>query len=412
MPVTTEESKGLNASDEETPLRIDVNNRLLVSTQDELHPGFLAVKTTAAALPACITSTGTAPFAIGGETLNIKVNGVAQSVTFSTTPATAGTSTSDYDPATSNASKNKFKISIDGGASTEIEISKSLTSGVAIAADIEDEIQSEVPNGGSATCDYDSSAPGKYRVTSGTTGSSSSVVIVDSGKSNMAAILKMGVVNGGLEIVGTDANSYSVYDVVEELNSQLSDISAYVIDGDVAIKTLDIGASTTLEVTGGAANTDLGFTTDEVTGSAPSGATDLAVDGSSVPVVFRVPLHSQYKYVVTRIVYAIRDASASNNTFGGLAELTNGVKVEVENYSEPLHEWFIVKTNSELLSRAGRGQLIISAYATDDLVYADFVLSPGIVLRPGSSDTVQFTVQDDLSGLTAFDILAEGYLYT
>lgn len=393
------------------PLSINSAGRLLVSTESESLRGFHVAKVASAGLPAVVTSEGAAPYQIGGEVLNVDVDGDSQVCTFPTTSGTAGTSTSGADPSVSLGNNRKMKISIDGGASTEIDIGKDKVGGPAIAAAIEGDIQSGVPNGSSATCDYDDSASGKYVITSGSAGGSSTVVVVNSGKDNMADDLNMGVANGGTEISGNAANYYSAEDVVEELNSQLTDIYAFVDNGGIVIETQSIGTSATLEVTGGAANTDLDFPTDEVTGSTATGAVNLAVDGSSNSQVFEVPLHASRVFLVTRLIYSIRDAGMALNKFGGITALTNGVIVKVENSDEPLHEWFTFKTNSELLARArDGGQMVVDAYTDDDLIHADFSLEPGIPLRPGSVDKIQFSVRDDLSSLTNFDILVEGYL--
>jgi len=390
------------------PLSINSAGRLLVDVEPLSDRGFRAVKANSAGLPAVLTSEGTAPFAVGGETLNIDINGDSQTCNFPTSAESAGTSTSGADPSVDLGGSRKMKVSIDGGASTEIDIGKDRVGGPDIASRIEDEIQSDVPNGSSATCDYNDTTPGRYVVTSGSTGSSSSVVIVNSGKDNMADNLKLGVANGGTEVSGESGDDYSADDVVVELNAQLTDIYAYVDNGDVVIETQDIGDSATLEVTGGAANTDLDFPTDEVTGSPATGAVNLAVDGSTTEQVFRIEQHASRVFTVTRLIYSIRDSDMALNKFGGITALTNGVIVKVENSGEPLREWFTFKTNSELLARArDGGQLIVDAYTGgEDLIHADFLLEPGIPLRPGSVDKIQIIVRDDLSSLTNFDVLA------
>lgn len=406
-------------------LRVDGDNDLSVVTgRRSAKPVYIVPSTgtrsfwlspfTGADVPAQITSSTSGPFAVGGQSLTINVNGTGnQIISFATRAATAGTSVSAEAPALTTAGDEKLKVSINGGAVVEIKLGKDLTSPQAIAAAIQTQIRALVPNGTNVTCDYGVTNAFRYTIKSGTTGASSSVVITNSGAGNVADELKLGVANGGVETQGRNANAYSASEVVELLSDVIQgSIPSVDANGRVLVETQTLGSSSTILVTSGGANTALGFPTTTQTGAAGSGATSLAVNASSAsPQRFDVTKHPTRIFHVTRVVLQIRGPGAALKRFGSLTELTNGIVIQCRNGDEPIFDFGTFRTNAELIGRAVKGDLIVDAFDNnDELVVVHFDFEPGVRLRPGSLDTFRVMVRDNLSGLVSFTAHARGWL--
>ena len=133
------------------PVVADTHGSLRVSIATKATQAY-SMRMESADQPAKLESDAGATFEVGGDSLTVKVDGGSeQTVSFATKAATAGTSVSGSDPGTSNGGDNDMKVSIDGGALTDIDIDKDLTTGAAIAASIQEQIRAEVPNGTNVT---------------------------------------------------------------------------------------------------------------------------------------------------------------------------------------------------------------------------------------------------------------------
>jgi hypothetical protein len=105
-----------------------------------------------------------------------------------------------------------FKILVDGdaGGAKLVEVPLTgLTTGAGIATAIETAIQALGGVYAAVTATWNTGASGKYKITSGTTGASSSVVITDAAYNNIADILKLGTGHSGSEVVGNGGGGYS-----------------------------------------------------------------------------------------------------------------------------------------------------------------------------------------------------------
>ena len=129
--------------------------------------------------------------AVGNGTVALKLgvtNGGTEAVGAAGPPATSGTSRSGDAPSTNpDADNRKFMINLDGDGAREITIPPAAATGVDIAAAIQTAVRALRANTASHqaaydnfTCAFDSAAPTAYVLTSGTTGTNSSVVITDS----------------------------------------------------------------------------------------------------------------------------------------------------------------------------------------------------------------------------------------
>lgn len=364
--------------------------------------------------PAVVNASSAGPFNVGGTTFTISVNGGSnQTYSFPTRAALAGVSVSSTSTATANTTHTKLKVSVDGGATKTITIASNLTSGSAIAAALQSAIRANVPNGGSVVVDYGVTNPGQYTITSGTTGASSSVVITDAGNTStaLAAVLGLGVLNGGTETLGSAANTYLAGEVVDMLGGELSGVSTSLNgSGAPSIQTVTLGTGASLHVISGGANTALGFPTTTVSGTAGSNSTNLAVNGSSAPASFKLP-SLVGNLLVYRIEFLLQAGNQALKKFGAANQLANGFKLQIVQNGQLAPWQRIFKTNGEVIAQASSGQLQNTVYRNgNDLLSAAFTFKPPILIQPNGIDGIVATVQDDLSGSTTFNINVEGLL--
>lgn len=366
--------------------------------------------------PAYIICTNSEPFNVGGTTLTIAVNGIspAQTCTFPVRPAQPGIHYSSPYPATSNPDTEKLKVSVNGGALTEVKIGKGHTSGDAIAAALQAQIRALVPNGTGVTVQYDTvEYPFRYVFKSGTTGSSSTIH-VEKGGDDLASELYVGTAYGGTERSGLNANYYWAYECVALLESTLTDVTSRVENGtQIRIQTVAGGSSASLQVTAGGANTAFGFTTSLVQGVTGSGTNNMNVAGTlASPIRYSISPPISTVFVVGKIEFFIRDSGAALNKFGGLDPLTNGVKMDVVSEALPLIPYFTAKTNADIMTQADEGELIDNGFTSggQDLVKAVFNFEPGLRIPYGGGSNVYVIIQDNLTELDSFRVRAKGWI--
>ena len=157
-----------------------------------------------------------------------------------------------------------------------------------------------------------------------------------------------------------------------------------------------------------------------------AGSSDMTVDGSTTAVEFSIDADPEEDVYVKFISVNIGDGgSPALNKFGALSALTNGVEWcwVTQDLGNTVLEASI-KTNLEFIriapATAGVGDST-TAFLADTrgggteknyLPQIDLQLlfggEWGLRLRKGTTDKMVFKVQDDLSGLTTFDIKATG----
>jgi len=157
----------------------------------------------------------------------------------------------------------------------------------------------------------------------------------------------------------------------------------------------------------------------------PTGSTaritssDMNVNGSVTPVVFSIYPPATLKWDITRIIGVIRDdAAMDDGKFGGLAQLAVGVMFRVKIDDTHYNNLFNARNNGEFAVR------------TYDVSYIDATLGPsgqyglrfrrsfngfdknGVVVRlyPGGDNRLEVVVQDDLTGLAYFSVVAQGHV--
>jgi hypothetical protein len=127
---------------------------------------------------------------------------------------TAGTSISDAAPGTTTTGVVTLTLNLDGDGAQTVSLETDLASGAAIAADIQAKVRALVstnPAKQQAYSSFTAVYTTVYTLTSGTTGSASTVVV--SGGTG-AAGLKLGLANGGTEAAGIPA--YTALDLTLE----------------------------------------------------------------------------------------------------------------------------------------------------------------------------------------------------
>jgi hypothetical protein len=159
---------------------------------------------------------------------------------------------------------------------------------------------------------------------------------------------------------------------------------------------------------------------------AATGSNDLAVNGATNSQTFWVNGVADYDRYIVSLSFLIGDGgSPALNKFGSLSALANGLEfswVSSDLGTRVLHEG--IKTNLEL-TRLSMGMPAfgsgVDAFLADvsgggteksylPVLRLDqfFGMKHGIRLRKGSNDQLAIKVQDDLSALTTFNIIAGG----
>lgn len=365
--------------------------------------------------PAEITTGAAEPYDVGGDTLTISVDGGSnQTPTFATRAAQPGIHYSAPHPRTTNPDHRKLKVSVDGGALDEVEISEGLTTGAAIAAALQTEIRANIENGTNATVEYDTAEyPYRYVFKSGTTGVSSSMHIEKGGDDLAKKVLFVDVAFGGTERVGLAADNYWAFEVISFLTAEISDVQVLASGDGLSIRTVSEGSSASLQVAAGGANTALQFPTALTNGTTGSGDDDMAVDGSTSAVRYSVAAVNGRTFVVDKLTFFIRDDGISLNKFASLDPLTNGVKLETKNENLQRIPEFVMKTSAGVMSQADEGEIVDNGWTTggQDLLKAIFDFSPGLPVTESGITNFIVTIQDDLTALDGtFYVRASGWV--
>lgn len=147
-----------------------------------------------------------------------------------------------------------------------------------------------------------------------------------------------------------------------------------------------------------------------------NGSNDMVVDGATTPTKFSIdadPLKDTY---VKTIAVVIVDAGASLSEYGNLSALSNGVLFEWD--TQDIGNTILndgIKTNFEWFRQALQEPIIqqnVVGTAEGVLINIDcarlFGLQYGLRLRAGTTDSIYFTVRDNLTGITQHDAIAYG----
>lgn len=157
---------------------------------------------------------------------------------------------------------------------------------------------------------------------------------------------------------------------------------------------------------------DFAFTTSAIV---RIGNHNLAVDGSVTTVVSKTKPPAGVKWDITRVMVHIEDDTAMDSgRFGGIAALTNGVVLRMKDGT--YQNIYNVKTNGELSQRSYDLRYDEKAPAgvfglTSRTTFAG-PSKHGVTIRldGDTGDEIQLLIQDDLTGLDDFHIIAQGHV--
>lgn len=149
------------------------------------------------------------------------------------------------------------------------------------------------------------------------------------------------------------------------------------------------------------------------------GSSDLAVDGSSTSVVYTVRDPEAGLTLtgdITRIILVMECATACSwAEFGDLTALTNGLVLRKTD--SVYQNIFNVKSNKELANVMYDTDIFIAGGpAGVDGVKGRITFGGdskiGTIIRLASGEDLELIVQDNIAGLTSFQVYAEGYIST
>ena len=149
--------------------------------------------------------------------------------------------------------------------------------------------------------------------------------------------------------------------------------------------------------------------------------TDLSVDGSSTPVVFGIRGSGETEAVnvaidITRVVFScIADSAVDYSLFADISKLTNGLVLRHRKLDSK-YNIFNVKSNREIagimydfdiLSASNPAQGVDGFKGRLTFAGQNKI---GVVKRLRPGEDLEVIISDDLSGITEFEMIAEGHV--
>ena len=162
-------------------------------------------------------------------------------------------------------------------------------------------------------------------------------------------------------------------------------------------------------------------------GGTASDSNDMQVDGSTTAVEFWVPADATYDLYISTLSFVIADASATLDKFGNITALTNGCDLEYFTDGGTTTIASALQSNFDFVRlcqgnppfgdgaaafRANNIQGTSEGYLPVLDFKAVFGLPWGIRLRPGTTDKLLVRVNDNTTGVDAFNCIAYGFTRT
>jgi hypothetical protein len=142
---------------------------------------------------------------------------------------------------------------------------------------------------------------------------------------------------------------------------------------------------------------------------------DLSVDGSSTPQHYHIKPPPGAAWHITRLIIHMEDATAMDSgKFGGITALTNGVVFRKKDTT--YQNFFNVKTNGEIAERAydvtynPKAPAGVYGFSSRTTFSGPDKRGVVIALDGATSDELEIIVQDNLTGLTHFHVIAQGHV--
>lgn len=141
---------------------------------------------------------------------------------------------------------------------------------------------------------------------------------------------------------------------------------------------------------------------------------EMKVNGGGAAKKFYWRCPANQIWILQRLNFLMIDGAMSPTKFGGLAALGNGLKIEILDTDQAtvlldfLEGETIVK-NADFALLAGVDDQITAAVGDDIFKVRWTLAKSGKPIRLTSQQYIQVTVQDDLTGLTSFRAMLQGF---
>lgn len=145
----------------------------------------------------------------------------------------------------------------------------------------------------------------------------------------------------------------------------------------------------------------------------------MVVNGSVTTQVFSLTNPYPDAVDITRIIISIRDNSPMDDAlFGGIPALTRGVvlRKKLDATGTEYQNYWNIKTNGGIALRSGNLQYSTKApsgyYGLNAVFPFSGMENHGVAIRIDTGQSIEILIQDDLTGLSEFRVLAQGHFTT
>jgi len=142
---------------------------------------------------------------------------------------------------------------------------------------------------------------------------------------------------------------------------------------------------------------------------------DMNVDGSVTPVVYSVLPFTLQKGDMVRIIVEIRDNSPMDfETFGGIPALANGCVLRVNNGDGTYRNLYNFKSNGDMIEQGFDHDFFLNNGGnirgfTCRITWGGWSKHGAVIRLDGAlNESLEFVIQDDLTGLTRMHWTAQG----
>lgn len=157
----------------------------------------------------------------------------------------------------------------------------------------------------------------------------------------------------------------------------------------------------------------------------PGGSSDMLVDGSVTPVEFFVEAPQIADLYIIRLSFIVVDQNMTLNQFGNIGALANGVRLF---YTDELGEVDIAEallTNFDFVRLCSGSPSFgdgTTAFIANNVDFISEGIIPvldlkdtfgfrwGLELRNGSTQKIVLTINDDITGIDAMNVIVYGFL--
>ena len=217
----------------------------------------------------------------------------------------------------------------------------------------------------------------------------------------------------------TDSTTLSVDASKGDLTLTLTSVIGFTAEKEVVILAADgvVIVSQVGAPVGNVITIDTPLPYDIVASTVVSSAiTEMNVNGSVTPQSFKVGPVGLESVDITRIIGVILDSTAMDDEkFGGITALTNGVVFRKYDSSEDKFvNYWNVKSNGNIALLSYDTKYIEASPAGVEGFRFRYTVAGqemhGVTIRLNEGDYLEILIQDDLTGLNCFRVLAQGHL--